>query len=115
MRHLLFRAWELKESLRDLYRIVDPSEAADYLEAWLRRVARSRIRAFVLLGQRIRKHRDGILAAIELGLANSRMEGINTKVRVIQRRGYGFHSAAALIGMIYLCCGGVTVSLPTET
>lgn len=114
LRHLLFRAWELKESLRDLYRIVDPREAADYLEVWLRRVARSRIGAFVLLGQRIRKHRDGILAAIELGLANSRMEGINAKVRVIQRRGYGFHSAAALIGMIYLCCGGVTVSLPTE-
>ncbi len=27
-------------------------------------------------------------------------------------RGYGHHSAAALIAMIYLCCGGITVTLP---
>lgn len=29
-------------------------------------------------------------------------------------RGYGHHSAAALISMIYLCCGGITVQVPTE-
>lgn len=117
MRHVrskLFRAWELKEALRDLYRLVDPREAASYLEAWLTRACRSRIPTFVLLAQRIRKHKDGVIAAVELGLSNSRVEGMNAKVRVIQRRGYGFHSAAALIGMIYLCCGGVTVLLPTE-
>ncbi len=33
---------------------------------------------------------------------------------LINHRGYGHHSAAALISMIYLCCGGITVQLPTE-
>ncbi|MGH7722217.1 MAG: hypothetical protein ACRENL_05200 [Candidatus Dormibacteria bacterium] len=36
----------------------------------------------------------------------------NSKIRLINHRGYGHHSAAALISMIYLCCGGITVTLP---
>jgi transposase len=38
----------------------------------------------------------------------------HSKIRLINHRGYGHHSAAALISMIYLCCGGITVQLPTE-
>lgn len=49
-----------------------------------------------------------------LGLSNSKLEGLNSKIRLINHRGYGHHTAAALIGMIYLCCGGITVQLPTE-
>ncbi len=32
-----------------------------------------------------------------------------SKIRLINHRGYGHHSAAALIAMIYLCCGGLTI------
>jgi transposase len=39
---------------------------------------------------------------------------VNSKIRLINHRGYGHHSAAAVIGMIYLCCGGITITLPTE-
>jgi len=35
------------------------------------------------------------------------------QIRLINHRGYGHHSAAAVIAMIYLCCGGITVELPT--
>jgi transposase len=110
----LFRAWEIKEAMRDLYRIVEPKDAAAYLDAWFTRASRSRIKPIVDLVRRLRQKRDGILAAVELGLSNSRLEGINAKIRVIQRRGYGFHSASSLIAMTYLCLSGVTVILPTE-
>ena len=53
-----------------------------------------------------------MLAAIRLGLSNGRLEGINNKVGVIKRRAYGFHSAAALIAMIYLCCTHLPLALP---
>ena len=56
--------------------------------------------------------RRGILAAIRLGLSNGRLEGLNSKIRLINHRGYGHHSAAAIIAMIYLCCGGITIELP---
>lgn len=47
------------------------------------------------------------------GRSNSKLEGLNSKIRLINHRGYGHHSAAAIIAMIYLCCGGITVALPT--
>jgi hypothetical protein len=59
-------------------------------------------------------HREEILAAVELGFSNSKLEGLNSKIRLINDRGYGHHSATAVIAMIYLCGGGVTAQLPTE-
>jgi len=73
-----------------------------------------RIPAFVTLSQTIRFNRARILPAILLGLSNSKLEGLNSKIRLINHRGYGHHSAAAVIAMIYLFCGGITIELPTE-
>lgn len=112
-RSVLWRAWRLKEELRDVYRLRELGAAHQFLDRWLARACRSRIPSFVKLSRTIRAHRDGILAAVELGLSNSKLEGLNSKIRLINHRGYGHHSAAAVIAMIYLCCGGITVQLPT--
>ena len=66
------------------------------------------------LSRTIRAHRDEILAAVDLGLSNSKLEGLNSKIRLINHRGYGHHSAAAVTAMIYLCCSGLTITLPTQ-
>ncbi|MDQ5874764.1 MAG: ISL3 family transposase [Actinomycetota bacterium] len=113
-RSVLYRCWELKEGLRDLYQLAETQDAALHLDRWLAWACRSRIPSFVKLSMTIRANRDRILAAIELGLSNSKLEGLNSKIRLINHRGYGHHSAAALISMIYLCCGGITIQLPTE-
>jgi transposase len=113
-RSVLYRCWQLKESLRDLYRLDRPEDAATHLKRWLSWASRCRIPSFVKLAETIRAHRERIVAAAELGLSNSKLEGLNSKIRLINHRGYGHHSAAALISMIYLCCGGITVQLPTE-
>src|ERR671912_426829 len=74
--------------------------------------SRSRLRPFVRLARTLREHRDGILAAIRLGLSNGRLEGLNSKIRLISHRSFGFHSAEALIALVYLCCTGITIELP---
>jgi transposase len=112
-RSVLYRCWQLKEGLRDLYR-VRPADATEHLAWWLAWACRCRIPAFVTLAKTVRANRERILAAVELGLSNSKLEGLNSKTRLINHRGYGHHSAAALISMIYLCCGGITIELPTE-
>lgn len=112
-RSVLYRAWQLKEALRDVYRLRELGAAHQFLDRWLSWACRSRIPSFVRLSKTIRTHRDGLLAAVELGLSNSKLEGLNSKIRLINHRGYGHHSPAALISMIYLCCGGITVELPT--
>ncbi len=111
---VLYRSWQLKEALRDLYRLANPKDAPAHLEWWLRWASRSRIPAFVKLAKTVRKHRGRILAAVELNLSNSKLEGLNSKIRLINHRGYGHHSAEAVIAMIYLCCGGLTIELPTS-
>lgn len=113
-RSVLYRCWQLKEGLRDLYRLRRPQDAVIHLDWWLAWACRSRIPSFVALSRTIRANRDRILAAVELGLSNSKLEGLNSKIRLINHRGYGHHSAAALIAMIYLCCGGITIELPTQ-
>lgn len=113
-RSVLYRCWQLKEGLRDLYRLRRPHEAAGHLDWWLAWACRCRIPSFVTLSKTIRANRDRILAAVELGLSNSKLEGLNSKIRLINHRGYGHHTATALIAMIYLCCGGISVHLPTE-
>ena len=60
----------------------------------------------------VREQRVGILAAVELGLSNSRLEGTNSKIRVINHRGYGHHTPEALTAMIYLCCSDIDIQLP---
>jgi transposase len=109
------QAYLLKEELRDLFQIVDPDDAAAYLTDWIHRAGTSRIDAMTTLARKIQHHFSGIVAAVQLGLSNSRSEGINTKIRVIQRRGYGHPRPASLIAMIYLCCSGMKTPLPTQT
>jgi transposase len=46
-----------------------------HLEAWLGRASRSRIPAVIDLFRTIRKDREQILAAVDVGLSNSKVEG----------------------------------------
>lgn len=114
-RYALWRAWELKERLRDLYRTVDPAIARAHLTAWCRSAERSTLLPFRNLARQIRRHFDGIINAVEHGISNSRLEGINAKIRLINRRGFGHPKAENLAAMIHLCLGGITIPLPTET
>ena len=107
----MYRAFLLYGELRYVYK-VPKHEAGERLEAWLAWASRSRLQPFVKLARTIRKHKQGVLAAIELNLSNGRLEALNSKVRLISHRAYGFHSADALIAMIYLCCAGITIPLP---
>jgi len=108
----LYRAFLLKEELRLLYGLDDPALAPAHLDAWLAWASRSKLDPFVKLARTIRRHREGILAAIRLGLTNGRLEGLNSRIRLISHRSFGFHSAAPLIALVYLCCAGITIELP---
>ena len=108
----LYRAFLLKEELRLLYQLDDPRLAPAHLDAWLAWASRSRLAPFIRLARTIRRHRTGILAAIRLGLSNGRLEGLNSRIRPINHRSFGFHSAAPLIALVYLCCTGIVIELP---
>jgi transposase len=106
------RAFLLREELRLLYHLPDPDLAPEHLNAWLAWASRSKLKPFIRLARTLRTHRDGILAAIRHGLSNGRLEGLNSKIRLISHRAFGYHSPDPLIALVYLCCAGITIELP---
>ena len=80
------------------------------LEQWAINAEASGLVHFQSAAKTIRKHVEGILEYVRTRFSNGRTEGLNGKIRTITRRSFGFHSAAALISMIFLCCGGVEVT-----
>jgi transposase len=107
----LYRAYLLKEQLRAIYRV--PTEhAAALLDAWLSWARRSRLEPFRKLARTIADQRAGIQAAIEHGLSNARVEAINTNIRLITRRAFGFHSPNALIALAMLSLADLCPALP---
>ena len=112
----LWRAYQLKESLRAVFAgDLDTPTTNTLLDRWCSKAQRSRIPEFIKTARTIRKHRDGITAAIERGLSNGRHEGLNNKIRLIIRRAYGFPSAQAALATIMLTCGPANLQLPYHT
>lgn len=107
----LARAYYLKEGLRVIFKL-PLDEATEALDKWISWARRSRIDAFVRLQRSIVTHRDAILASIEHGLSNGRIESMNTKIRLITRIAFGFASPDALIALAMLSLGGHRPALP---
>jgi transposase len=107
----LYRAYLLKEELRLCLRARGPA-GKRMLDRWLEWAQRSRIEAFVKLGQAIKRHRPQIEAARRLKLSNALVESMNTKIRVLHRRAFGFHTPEAMIAMAMLALGGLCPPLP---
>jgi len=107
----LYRAYLLSQQLREIYRV--PFERAiALLDAWLAWARRSRLQPFVKLARTITEQRPGIEAAIRNGLSNARVEQVNTQLRPITRRAFGFHSPHAAIALAMLALGGLCPPLP---
>src|SRR4051794_37587689 len=107
----LYRAYLLKEQLRQVYRV--PTEhAGALLDAWLAWARRSRLEPFVKLARTIDEHRAGIEAAIENELSNARIEQINTQLRRLTPRAFGFHSPDALTALATLTLSDLCPPLP---
>jgi transposase len=106
----LYRAHLLKDSLAAILDGRQINVARQRLQEWIAEARSSKLRHFVRVAGTIDKHLDGILEYIRSRLTNGPTEGLNGKTRTITRRAFGFHSASALIAMIFLCCGGVNVT-----
>lgn len=107
----LYRAYLISQQLREIYRVTY-HEAVELLDAWLAWARRCRLPPFVKLAKTITKQRPGIEAAIEHGLSNARIEQVNTQLRLITRRAYGFRTPEALIALAMLTLSGLCPRLP---
>lgn len=107
----LYRAYLLKEQLRLIIRRKGVL-ALTMLDDWLAWAARSRIPAFVQLGQKVRRNLAGIEAALIHEFSNALIESTNTKLRVIHRMAFGFRHPDHLVALALLDRGGYCPPLP---
>jgi transposase len=107
----LYRAYLISQQLREIYR-VGYDDATRLLDAWLAWARRCRLPPFVKLARTITAQRPGIEAAIRHGLSNARIEQVNTQLRLITRRAYGFRTPEALLALAMLSLGGLCPPLP---
>jgi transposase len=111
----LFRAHLLKEHLRLIFQI-PYQEAVQLLHDWLQWARQSQIEPFARLADIITTYyMDALLATLEHGLSNALVEAVNTRIRLITRRAFGFHSAEPLIALAMLSLGGYRPQLPNRS
>jgi len=107
----LYRAYLLKEQLRQVF-VIKGEQGIELLKTWLAWACRCRIEPFVKLSRTIRAYLPAIHEALRLGLSNALTESTNTKIRLIARRAFGFHSPQALIALAMLDLAGLCPPLP---
>src|SRR4029453_4373338 len=86
--------------------------AGGLFAAWGVWARRCPLPAFVKLARSVTDHRAGIQATLLHGLSNGLIESVNTKLRLLTRIAFGFHSPDALISLAMLALGGLCPPLP---
>lgn len=106
-----FRAWQLKEELRDIFAL-PILKARLALDDWLAYASRSKLPSFVKLARTIRVYRASIEATIEWRFTNGIAESNNAAIGRIRANARGFHDPNAFITMIMLERAGLAPDLP---
>ena len=107
-----YRAYDMKETLRNILKMNDFEEARNALRKWRWKASHSRIDSFKKLAEKIKRNEEFILNTIKHGFSNARIEATNNKIKLIIRRSYGFRNIKNMLDMIYLCCSNLSIPLP---
>jgi len=80
----------LKEQLKEIWRSKTVWEAFRKWSKWFKQVSQSNIKPLKDFARKLKPYCRGILSAAKYPLNTSCLEGINNKIKLIKRMGYGF-------------------------
>jgi len=106
-------AYLLKEQLRQVYWL-PYKQALALFDAWLACARDCQLAPFVRLAERLAQQRAKIEAALFYRFSNARVEQINSQLRQIINRSFGFRSANAVIAAAMLSLGGLCPPPPRD-
>jgi len=92
------RAYLLKEDFNHFWGYVSPAWAGKFLDRWCEMVMRSGIEPMKAKAKMLRSHRDLILNYFRAKkeYSSSVVEGLNTKVKLVTRKAYGYRKAETI-------------------
>ncbi|QWF22161.1 ISL3 family transposase [Nocardioides sp. LMS-CY] len=108
---MLWEAYRLKEGLRLLF-AMQGRPAVEAFHEWLAWATASQIEEFAHLARRITAISDRVEATLTHKLSNALVESVNTKIRLLTRIAFGFHSPQPLIALAMLSRGPHPPRLP---
>lgn len=108
----LYRAYQLKESLRLILHMKDPEQAAIELEKWIDDARNSGLKSMQKLADKIDTlHKENILNAIKCQANSAKSESTNTTIKGLIKLARGFRNIDNMIALIYLKCSDIVVPL----
>jgi transposase len=107
----LYRAYFLCQQLRQIYR-VNADHALVLLDAWLKWVRRCRLEPLVKVARRSPSSGKWSRRRSQTSSPTAAVEQVNTQIRLITRRGFGYHSPWAFIVLAMLSLEGLCPPLP---
>ena len=84
----------MKEDLRQVWQQSSKAAARRFLDDWIRRAEASNIAMLQRFAATLREHKNGILAYYDCRISTGPLEGVNNKIRTLQRQAYGFRDLA---------------------
>jgi len=100
------RAWLLKEEFERFWTYRNATWAKKFLKQWTTQAMHSRLDPMKKVAKTLRAHEDLILNWFQAkGMSSGIVEGMNTKVKLITRRSYGFRTYKATETALYHALG----------
>ena len=97
----LMIAYYLKEELHRIWEQMNREEGEEIFEKWLLAAESSGVRMLSKFAETLRVYRKGILNYYDHRITTGSLEGTNTKIRVMQRKAYGFRDEEYFTLKIY--------------
>ena len=107
----LYRAYQLKESVRLILHMQDVQQAESELDQWIADAAASGLKPMVELSEKITRHKNNILNSIRYQANSAKSEATNTTIKVLIKMARGFHSLTNMVSLIYLKCSDLVIPL----
>jgi transposase len=83
-------AYYLKEDLRQIWQQTNKATARKVLQDWIRRADASGVPMLQQFARTLEEHRDGILAYYDYRISTGPLEGVNNKIKTLNRQAYGY-------------------------
>ncbi|MGQ0849286.1 MAG: ISL3 family transposase [Actinomycetota bacterium] len=101
-------AWLAKESVRDIYLVDDPADAATLVDKAIRGCLEDEVAEIQTLGRTLSRWRTEILNHHVTGASNGPTEGLNLVIKKVKRAGHGFRRFDHYRLRCLLHAGGIT-------
>ena len=101
------RCWHLKEVAMMMWETRDRDQARAIFDGWYSWAVRSRLEPMKRVARMLKAHLEGVLNAVEKGVTNARLEGINSVIQWLKKSARGYRNRDRFRNAIYFHLGGL--------